>query len=203
MDADALLSLDTTARQIAEEEPYRQLLDDLERRAGEPKPSHDELRALLAADPGLLREYRRINRELGRSSIHLAELAARPDDSAECLGLKRRINDGADRLRAIERFSAPASGSVVGIWVGSAVVLLVFCVHNVLAIYTDLYESAGRVVYGAYLALVGLGVAAHWLVVRRHDDGHARFRDLHRRTCEAVDEAVERGCFRREDSLGD
>jgi len=190
-----LLSPHKAAAQILSDELYSHLLAQIEEQLGRGDLEVDQVADALLQETGRLEEYRRLNRENGISSIHLVRLDIGPGDSSQCREWKEALNRHGDDLRATERFSARASTAIYGIWSGFIVVLLIFLTHNIVAIYSNLYDTMAMVVYLMYSTVVIGGAAATALLIRRHNLRHDSFEAKRKAVEEIAGRAVESGCL--------
>ncbi len=171
-----LVSFDKAGERILNDGVYSLILDEVQSELEGRAPTIEQVKEDLRYNPNHLDEYLRLNRTHHVSCVDVGEITANSKSSAIEKESISKLNQNLSELRAFERFSETASPSVVGMWVGSLVVLLIFAAHNVLAIYTTLYQTRMVSVIISYLIWVGLGVGLHSVLVKRHNRSHEEYK---------------------------
>ena len=190
------------ASRIKNDGLYALLLAEIIRDQALDGKSEDEIEAALARHPGYLDEYCRLNQEQHISNIDIPELKTSGEESGAQIRLKNQINGNISRLKELETCSAPASPGVIGIWIGSAAVLLVFAVHNIAAIFTKAYQEYPWLIYGLYVFMILIGALAHRAFVKSHNRRYRDYAVLHEQTAGLLEEAFESGALKQEELFG-
>jgi len=201
--ARGLTHLGLAARRITTDGLYTPLLERIEADSGDPEPSQEKIVELLRGNDTYLEDYRRLNREHGISNIDVAEISLPADADARRRRLADDLNRQLARLRPLERFAAPASIPVYGLWVGSAVVLVVFAAHNVFALFTSGYRDYPLLVYGSYLLLTVAGAVLTVRLAGGHNRRHAHYRQLHAAVATLLEQALAGGLLDSAEIFGD
>ncbi len=63
--------------------------------------------------------------------------------------MKTDINEKVGKLKALENFSVDSTYSAYEIWIGSAGVMVIFMTHNIIALFSELYNTHGIYVYAS------------------------------------------------------
>ena len=151
----------------------------------------DKIQELLSSKSEYLEEYRRINNTHGVSNIDVAPLT--PTSGGASTKLIDEVNTKLAELRQLEKFAFGASALSYGMWVGSAVVLLIFAVHNVFAMFTEGYHNYPAVIYALYGAFCIAGIIINAWFVKRHKQKHESYIKLHDAIIESLQLAMAEG----------
>lgn len=151
-----VINIQKVAQQIKEESLYNTILFEIKEKYESMELSYENIKAVLEKDESLIQEYVLINRYSELSSIHAKALNVKPSDCEQIANVKNTINKNVQELKNLENFSVDSKGSAYEIWIGSVGIMLIFMIHNVVALFTELYNTHTTIIYGTF-TLIAIG----------------------------------------------
>lgn len=197
-----MIDLRKAAFQIKTDGLFSYIYDELQEESGGKELSEDQVRKLLKSSANAqkyLDKYRQLNRESEISNIHLKELVINELDDLGCLEIKGKINENANRLRALEKYGANAKDSAYSIWVGSLAVFVIFMIHNYFGLFTNVYDSYPMVIFGSYLLVIVWALRFYFKTMKNHDAKHQIYTSTYAETQKLIQEGLKFNCFLKKD----
>ncbi len=194
-----MIDIQKVALQIKEDSLYNTILFEVEEKLDCQNVTTDEIVKLLNRDAYFLQEYRNINRYSELSSIHAKQLSILNDDSQEAKTMKERINNNVQKLKDLENFSVDSTGSAYEIWIGSVGVMSIFMLHNIIALFTELYATHSGLIYTFFAVILGGTYYGYKKIKHNHEEQHCAYQELYSKTNSMIDTAFEKLLIKREE----
>jgi len=153
---------------------YIEVIDKLKKE----DPSLDEIENLIINDEYYIWEYKELNRYGELSSVHAKKLEIKEDEASESKTFKEKINEKVQSLRNLEMFEVDSKNSAYSIWIGSVGVMVIFMMHNIIALFSEYYTSHGEIVYSSYALVLALTYWAYRKAKANHENQHAKYKVL-------------------------
>ena len=192
-----MLNLEKASERIKIDGLFGILYEDMKKETGRSELSPQEILELLKQSEEHLEEYRRLNRDNEVSNIDVRTLEYKDRDSESTRHLKARINESVQELKDLEKYSVPAEEGLQYVWVGSSAVGLIFIIHNIVSLFTELYTTAPALIYGSYGTIVLGAVYTLRRISKSHSRKHLRFRELYTECEGLLDRALSSGIVER------
>lgn len=190
-----MVNIYKVSSQILHDGLYNTLLFEIKEQLGVQEITEDEICSYLQQHSEAVGEYKEINRQTELSNIQTKELLVGMDDSLESKNLKNSINKNMQILRNLEHFEEDATHSAYAIWISSFGFMLIFMIHNLFALFSELYTTAPLLVYGTYVVMSYFTYI--WYVKMRdnHNKQHALFQTVYTQTKAMIADGFKSGCF--------
>jgi len=177
-----MVNLKKTSYQILNDGLYNTLLYEMSEKLENKNPTQSELEELLKISPSYIAEYKEINRHSELSSVQVKELLINDEDTQEVKKTKQDINDNVQKLKNLENFEVDSKNSAYSIWIGSAGVMVLFMAHNIIALFTELYNTHHTFVYLGYAFILYLTYIAYKKMKNSHENKHSVYKDIYSTT---------------------
>ena len=197
-----MINLRKAALQIKTDGLFSYIYDELKEESGGEELSEDQIRQLLKQSPNAqkhLDKYRQLNRESEISNIHLKELIINESDELKCKEMKEKINENANRLRALEKYGASAKDSAYSIWIGSLAVFIIFLIHNYFGLFTNVYKTYPIIIFGSYLLVIVWAFRFYFKTMKNHDAKHRLYKNIYTETQKLIQQGLKSDCFLKKD----
>ncbi len=194
-----MVNLDKVPKQIKTDGLFSYIYDDILKEANLKEIDENQIREYLLKNPIYLDEYRRLNKDIEISNIHLKEFEILENDTEDSAIIKTEINQNADRLRGLEKFSLNSSDSAYPIWIGSLAVFGVFTIHNFFGLFTDVYSSFPALIYGSYVLVIFYAYRMYKKTIVNHNKKNRLYKETFEKTKNLIDAGVEKNYFKRAD----
>ncbi len=192
-----MLDLKKVARQIKEEGLYTFIYNEMKEITGKGELSEEEVLYLLNKNPKFLQDYKTLNTQSEISNIQIAYQEIQEDDTPECKKIKQMINRNREELIRLEPYENKPDSMLYAVWIGSAVIFLIFVIHNLVVLYTYWYEKYPFVVYFSYLAVCVLGYLYYRKRIKDHYKNHVKFKNIEEETKNLVKMGKDNGCLKK------
>jgi len=192
-----MLDIKKVARQIKEEGLYTFIYNEMKETAGKGELSEEEVLRLLKENPKFLQDYKTLNTQSEISNIQIAYQEILDDDSPECKKIKQMININREELIRLEPYENEPDSMLYAVWVGSAVIFLIFVIHNLVVLYTFWYEKYPAVVYLSYLVVCLSGYLYYRKRIKDHLTKHTEFKKIKSKTEELIEKGKKEGCLKK------
>ena len=183
-----MIDLQKVSKQVKDDFLYNTILYDMEEVLGK-NITYVQIEELLSSDAKYIQEFKDINRYSELSSIQALELEISQKDEKSCQDAKKEINEKVGKLKALENFSVDSTYSAYEIWIGSAGVMVLFMTHNIIALFSELYNTHGVYVYTSFAAILGLTFWGYVKIKRNHEKQHTLYNSLYEKTQNLIDNA--------------
>ncbi|WP_294967148.1 hypothetical protein [Sulfurimonas sp.] len=194
-----MINIKKVAYQIKHDGMYNTVYIEVLEKLNKEDPSLDEIETLLLEDDYFVWEYKELNRYGELSSVHAKKLEIKDSDGADAKAFKEELNENTQQLRNLENFEVDSKNSAYSIWIGSAGVMVIFMMHNIIALFSELYKTHGNLVYISYAIVMGF---TYWLYKKaknNHEDQHVNYKVLHAKTKKLIAEGFEKQYFTNEE----
>lgn len=190
-----MVNLDKVPKQIKTDGLFSYIYDDILEEANLKEADESQIKEYLVKNPVYLNEYRRLNKDIEISNIHLKEFEILEDELEDSAKIKTQINKNADRLRGLEKFSLNSNDSAYPIWIGSLAVFGVFTIHNFFGLFTDVYNSFPALIYGSYIAVIFYAYHMYRKTIINHNEKNRLYKETFKETRNLIDAGVEKNYF--------
>ena len=168
-----MVNIKKISKEIENDGLYNTLLFEMCEELDNKNPTLKELENLLEVNPKYIAEYKEINRHSEISSVQVKELLVDESDTQEIIQLKEEINKNVQDLKNLESFEVDSKNSAYSIWIGSVGVMVVFMAHNIIALFSELYNTHHNLVYLSYALILFLTYLGYKKMKDAHEDKHA------------------------------
>jgi len=183
-----MIDLQKVSKQVKDDFLYNTILYEMQEELGK-NITYVQIEELLSSDAKYIQEYKDINRYSELSSIQALELEINQKDEKPCTDAKKDINENVGKLKALENFSVDSTYSAYEIWIGSAGVMVLFMTHNIIALFSELYNTHGIYVYTSFAIILGLTFWGYVKIKRNHEKQHSLYNILYEKTQHIIDNA--------------
>jgi len=194
-----LVNIDKVPKQIIEDGLFSYIYDEICEEANLKEMSEEQIREYLLKNPKYLDEYRRLNKDIEITNIHLKDFDISNDEKGESVEIKREINENADKLRGLEKYSLSSNDSAYPIWIGSLAVFGIFSIHNFFGLFTDVYHSMPVLIYGSYVFIIIYAFYMYKKTLKNHDKKNKQYKVIFNQTKELIDSGMQKGYFTRDE----
>jgi len=194
-----MVNIEKVSNQILNDGLYNTLLFEIKESVSTQKIALKMVERLLRENPLLIQEYKEINRQSEISSIQVKKLAIKDEDSETIANFKTELNQNIQILKNLENFETDSKNSAYSIWIGSVGVTVLFMVHNIIALFSELYVEAPALVYGSYAVILYLTYIMYLKIKRNHDAQHEIFQNVYTQTQEMLEGGLEASYFTRDE----
>jgi len=194
-----MINIKKVAHQIKFDGMYNTVYTEVQESLSKEEPSLKEIEELLNRDEYFVSEYKELNRYGELSSVHAKKLEIKDSDASDIKKLKTELNKDVQELRNLENFEVDSKNSAYSIWVGSVGVMVIFMVHNIIALFSELYTTHGAFIYAFYAVILLLSYWGYTKVKSNHERQHEKYKLLHSKTRKLIQKGLENNCFTYED----
>lgn len=200
-----MIDTSKVSKQIKDDCLYNTILFEIQEELNENKKdfSYEEIEKVLIKNKKYIQDYKDINRYSELSSIQALELKIHQDDDKNCKEMKHEINEKVGKLKALENFSVDSTYSAYEIWIGSAGVMVIFMTHNIIALFSELYNTHGTYVYLSFSLILGLTFWSYLKIKKNHEKQHSLYNKLYEKTQKIIDTAFSNQYITKEELYGD
>ena len=145
-----MVNIEKVSHQILNDGLYNTLLFEMKEKLFTQNITQIMVENLLRIDPSFIQEYKEINRQSEISNIQVKKLEIKKSDNINIVKLKKEINQNIQTLKNFENFETDSKNSAYSIWIGSVGIMIIFIVHNVVALFSELYSTNSSLVYGSF-----------------------------------------------------
>jgi amino acid permease len=157
------------------------------------------IKDLLMDSQDLIDEYKEINRQSEISNIQIKSLEIYKNESQKAIKIKSEINQNIQILKNLENFERDSKESAYLIWIGSVGVMAIFIMHNIIALFSELYTTHGFLVYGLFALILLFTYLGYIKIKKNHDDKHEIFKKVYIKTKKALNDGIKNSLFRYEE----
>ena len=167
-----MINIKKVAHQIKYDGMYNTVYIEVQEELKNEDPTLQEIQELITTNEYFVWEYKELNRYGELSSVHVKKLDIKDSDDSDAKSFKEELNKNTQKLRNLENFEVDSQNSAYSIWIGSAGVMVVFMVHNIVALFSELYTTQEALVYLSYGLILGL---TYWLYRKAKLNHESRF----------------------------
>jgi amino acid permease len=194
-----MVNLEKVTNQILNDGLYNTLLFEIKERLQREDVTHEMIKDLLIDSQDLIDEYKEINRQSEISNIQIKSLEISKNESQKALKIKSEINHNIQILKNLENFERDSKESAYLIWIGSVGVMVIFIIHNIIALFSELYTTHSLVVYGSYVLILFFTYIGYVKIKKNHDAKHEIFKRVYVKTKKALNDGIKNSLFRYEE----
>jgi len=190
-----VINIKRVAHQIKYDGMYNTVYIEVQEELKKEDPSLQEVEELLKNNEYFVWEYKELNRYGELSSVHAKKLDIQESDDSQVKTFKETLNKNTQKMRDLEMFEVDSKNSAYSIWIGSGGVMVIFMMHNIIALFSELYKTHGNLVYASYAIVLGL---TYWLYKKaknNHENQHENYKVLHKNTRAMIAEGLYKKYF--------
>lgn len=194
-----MINIKRVAHQIKYDGMYNTVYIEVQEKLNKEDPSLQEIEELLENNEYYIWEYKELNRYGELSSVHAKKLEIKDSDDSDAKNFKEELNKNTQTMRNLEMFEVDSKNSAYSIWIGSAGVMVIFMMHNIIALFSELYKTHGNLVYLSYAIVLGI---TYWLYKKaklNHENQHSNYKVLHKNTRAMIAEGLYKKYFTNEE----
>ena len=191
-----MINIKKVAYQIKFDGMYNTIYIEVQDELNNQNPTLEEIEELLHNNNEYyIWEYKNLNRYGELSSVHAKELKTKEDDTDKIKEFKADLNAKVLKLRQLENFEVDSKNSAYSIWIGSVGVMVIFMAHNIVALFSDLYNTHGTYVYISFAIITWLTYWSYRKTKQNHENQHIKYTALHKETRAMIKEGLENNYF--------
>lgn len=190
-----MVNIKKVSHEIINDGLYNTLLFEIKENLGGSKATPIGIENILLKNPHYISEYKEINRQSEISSIHVKKLHVKDDEEPHAKTLKDKINDNIQTLKNLENFESDSKNSAYSIWIGSVGVMFVFILHNIIALFTELYSTHATLVYLLFGAILAATYMGYVKIKNNHDAQHLSYQKVYDSTKELIEKGLNLSVF--------
>ena len=190
-----MINIKKVAHQIKFDGMYNTVLNEIEEKFDNDNLTVHQIENILKDDEYFISEYKELNRYGELSSVHAKKLDIKNSDNEQTKLLEKKLNENVQTLKNIENFEVDSKNSAYSIWIGSVGVMVIFMVHNIIALFSEYYTTHGSFVYIGYSFILAITYWAYRKAKDNHENQHARYKILHKETRALINEGLEKDYF--------
>lgn len=190
-----MVNIKKVSRQILDDGLYNTLLFEIKDELLTKNVTPEAIENILKQNPSYIKEYKDINRQSELSSIQVKKLHVKDQDGEFAKELKERINDNVQILKNLENFEVDSKNSAYSIWIGSLGISIIFILHNIFALFSDMYATDEGIVYSSFALISVLTYMAYYKIKKSHDMKHLHFQKIYDSTKEMLDTGFRSSVF--------
>lgn len=194
-----MVNIEKVSNQILNDGLYNTLLFEIKEKLSAQNITVEMVQDILKKEPLLVYEYKEINRQSELSSIQVKKLQLKDDDKPEVLNIKKELNQNIQVLKNLENFETDSKNSAYAIWIGSVGVMVVFMVHNVIALFSELYTTSTLLVYASFTLILLFTYMGYVKIKKNHDAQHEIFQTVYEKTKKMLELGVRAAYFTRDE----
>ena len=173
-----MINIKKVAHQIKFDGMYNTVYIEVQEKLNNENPSLDEIEQLITDEEYYVWEYKELNRYGELSSVHAKKLLINNEEDSETKKFKENLNEKTQELRNLEMFEVDSKNSAYSIWIGSVGVMVIFMVHNIIALFSELYTTHGSLVYISYALILAFTYWTYKKAKQNHENQHAKYKVL-------------------------
>ncbi len=190
-----MVNIKKVANQIKFDGMYNTVYIEVQEELNNEDPSLEEIEHLITNKEYYVWEYKELNRYGELSSVHAKTLEINDDDAKEINSFKTKINEKVQSLRNLEMFEVDSKNSAYSIWIGSVGVMVIFMMHNIIALFSEYYTTHASVVYSSYALVLALTYWAYRKAKQNHENQHEKYKVLLSDTREMIKSGLDSNYF--------
>ncbi len=194
-----MVNIEKVSNQILNDGLYNTLLFEIKEKLSLQNITPIMIENLLRKDPSLIQEYKEINRQSELSSIQVKELTIHKSDTYQIIKIKKEINQNVQILKNLENFETDSKNSAYAIWIGSIGVTVLFMVHNIIALFSELYTTHTLLVYALFVLILFFTYMGYKKIKKNHDAQHEIFQSVYEKTKKILDFGLGASYFTRDE----
>ena len=183
------------SHQILDDGLYNTILYEMKEESKKDNITPEIVQNLLQTNPSYIRDYKEINRHSELSSIQVKKLPINDGDNSYEKEIKKSINENIQTLKNLENFEVDSKDSAYSIWIGSAGVMVIFIIHNIIALFTELYTTNALTVYSLFITILTLTYMAYIKMKKNHDNQHLLYQKVYNATKEMLENGLRLSIF--------
>ena len=177
-----MVNIEKISNQILHDGLYNTLLFEIKEKLSVQIVTKEMVKNLLKSDSFFTSEYKEINRQSELSSIQIQKVQIKDDETLHVKDFKEGLNENIQTLKNLENFETDSKNSAYLIWIGSIGVMVLFMVHNVIALFSELYTTHETLVYGLYMLILFFTYLGYLKIKKNHDMQHEIFQSVYLKT---------------------
>ena len=177
-----MVNIEKISNQILHDGLYNTLLFEIKEKLSVQIVTKEMVKNLLKSDSFFTSEYKEINRQSELSSIQIQKVQIKDDETLHVKDFKEGLNENIQTLKNLENFETDSKNSAYLIWIGSIGVMVLFMVHNVIALFSELYTAHETLVYGLYMLILFFTYLGYLKIKKNHDMQHEIFHSVYLKT---------------------
>ncbi len=190
-----MVNIEKVSHQILNDGLYNTLLFEMKEKLFTQNITQIMVENLLRIDPSFIQEYKEINRQSEISNIQVKKLEIKKSDNINIVKLKKEINQNIQTLKNFENFETDSKNSAYSIWIGSVGIMIIFIVHNVVALFSELYSTNSSLVYGSFGLIMLLTYFGYIKIKKNHDTKHKIFQEVYTITKKMLEDGIKSSKF--------
>lgn len=190
-----MVNIEKVSHQILNDGLYNTLLFEMKEKLLTQNITQVMVENLLRIDPSFIQEYKEINRQSEISNIQVKKLEIKKSDNINIVKLKKEINQNIQTLKNFENFETDSKNSAYSIWIGSVGIMIIFIVHNVVALFSELYSTNSSLVYGSFGLIMLLTYFGYLKIKKNHDTKHKIFQEVYTITKKMLEDGIKSSKF--------
>jgi len=190
-----MVNIKKVAHQIKFDGMYNTVYIEVQEELEKENPSLQEIETLITQKEYYIWEYKELNRYGELSSVHAKKLIIGEDEKNIVQIFKERLNEKVQTLRNLEMFEVNSKNSAYSIWIGSVGVMVIFMVHNIVALFSELYTTHGGAVYTSYALILAFTYWSYKKAKQNHENQHAKYKLLLDETRLNIKEGLKKNYF--------
>ncbi len=194
-----MINIEKISNQILYDGLYNTLLYEIKERVSPRHVTVETVQEILKKEPFLVDEYKEINRQSELSSIQVKKLQIKESDKPEVLYVKEELNQNIQILKNLENFETDSKNSAYAIWIGSIGVTVLFMVHNIIALFSELYTTHTLLVYALFVLILFFTYMGYKKIKKNHDAQHEIFQSVYEKTKKILDFGLGASYFTRDE----
>ncbi len=194
-----MINIKKVAYQLKFDGMYNTVYIEVQDKLKKEDPSLEEIETLITKDEYYIWEYKELNRYGELSSVHAKKLEIKDKETNEIKEFKTYLNENVQKLKNLENFEVDSKNSAYSIWIGSVGVMVIFMEHNIIALFSEYYNTHGNIVYASYALILSLTYWGYKKVKNNHENQHLSYNILHKETRAMVKDGLEKKYFTYEE----
>lgn len=190
-----MVNIEKVSYQILNDGLYNTLLFEIKESVPTQNITPRTMQRLLRENPSFIKEYKEINRQSEISNIHVKKLVVKKEDDIYALHAKKEINERVQLLKNLENFETDSKNSAYAIWIGSVGVSVLFMIHNIIALFSELYTTHASFVYMFFMLTLVLTYISYIKIKKNHDKQHVAFQKVYIKTKEMIEDGFKHSYF--------
>lgn len=173
-----MINIKKVAFQLKFDGMYNTVYIEVQEELKNENPTLEEIERLISDKEYYIWEYKELNRYGELSSVHAKKLLISENEESTIKKFKEKLNEKTQELRNLEMFEVDSKNSAYSIWIGSVGVMVIFMVHNIIALFSELYTTHGSLVYTSYALVMAFTYWTYKKAKQNHENQHAKYKVL-------------------------
>ena len=190
-----MVNIKKVAYQIKFDGMYNTVYIEVQDELKNEDPSLEEIENLLVNKEYFVWEYKELNRYGELSSVHAKKLTIDENEEQEIKKFKEVLNGKIQQLRNLEMFEVDSKNSAYSIWIGSVGVMVIFMVHNIIALFSELYTTHSILVYALYATILAFTYWVYKKTKQNHENQHSKYKILLNKAREQIQNGIAQKYF--------